>query len=95
MKSIFLLIVIVSSTSCFSITKSELEQEGYNRLESSFEHMGIGLVEIGIGALQFSRGDPIGGAAGIGLGVKDIKDSIQDFKDAKDLYDRSREVDDD
>lgn len=53
--------------------------------------MGIGLIELGFGAYEFSRGDPIGGAVSVGAGMKDIKDSISDFKEARDLFERSRE----
>ncbi|MBI5274432.1 MAG: hypothetical protein HY860_05195 [Chlamydiales bacterium] len=92
MRSFFLLSFIIFSCSCYAITQSELEQCGQEKLESSFEHMGIGLVEIGFGVFEFSRGDPVGGAVSIGAGVKELRDSVNDFNEAKGLFEKSREI---
>ncbi len=48
------------------------------RFNDWFEHVGVGVVEVGVG-----------------LGIKDIKDSINDFNEAKSLFLKSREVSDD
>ncbi|MEX0961234.1 MAG: hypothetical protein WDZ28_00030 [Simkaniaceae bacterium] len=79
---------------CFAETKSELNQRAQEKLESSYEHMGLGLVEMGVGAFQFSRGDAISGSALIGSGAKEIKDSYRDFSEAVELSKRGRECDD-
>lgn len=53
--------------------------------------MGWDVVEIGAGIFQLTRGDPISGVLGIGMGVKDIKDSVADFNEARNLFEKSRE----
>jgi hypothetical protein len=89
MKKFFLLIIICLISTCYSESKVELEQKGQDKLEDSFEKMGIGLVEIGVGVYEFSHGDAIGGATAIGAGAKSIKDSTEDFKEAKDFFEKS------
>ena len=90
MEIVFSTFILLSSIA-FCVTKSELEQAGHDKLNDWFEHAGIGVVEVGVGAFQFYRGDFVGGAAGVGLGIKDIKDSIKDFNEAKSLFAKSRE----
>ncbi len=72
-------------------TAEELRQEGQSRLEKGFENFGWGVVESGVGIIQFSRGDPIGGSVGVGAGLKSFRDSFEDFGEAKDRFDQARE----
>lgn len=88
----FLFLMVIFS--CNAVTKSELEAQGQDKLESSFEHAGMGLVGVGYGAYAVTKGDYVGGAVSIGAGVKEFKDSLKDFREAKELFEKSRTVND-
>lgn len=79
---------------CSEKTKADLEQQGQDKLEDCFEDFGLGFVGMGIGIFQFYKGDPVGGAVGIGAGIKNFKDCIDDFNEAREAFDLARETED-
>ena len=89
MKPLFVITFILLSGVCCAASK-EIEKQAQDHLERSFEHVGLGVVEIGVGVFEFSKGDPVGGAAAIGAGIKEIKDGVADFNQARDLFEQSR-----
>jgi len=60
-------------------------------LDDALTHSGKALIEIGYGVFQWTRGDPIGGTVGIGLGIMDGKDCLEEFKEAYEMFQEARE----
>ena len=86
----------LSATQIFaSEDREQIKKEAYERLEKGLEQAGLGLVETGVGVYRATKGDPVGAATGIGAGAKSFKDSVESFRDAKELFARSREDEDD
>lgn len=75
----------------YSDEKQEIEQKATETLDKALTHAGLATVEFAVGGLKISHGDAISASIYIGHGIIDLKHSIEEFKEAKDLYERARE----
>ncbi len=92
MKNFFLLTFILFSSACHAETKEELSKEADAKLDSSVEQFQLGGIEILYGVYQVAQGNPVGGAVAIGFAARTLKNSFNDFVEARDLYQQARDA---
>lgn len=71
----------------------DIREEAQEHFEKGYDKAAWGCANIGVGALQFSKGDLVGGALCVGNGVGKIRESIEEFKKSCDLFSDAREQD--
>ena len=82
---------VLSTSLIFTTEKEEIEKQATQTLDKALTHAGLATVEFAVGGLKISHGDAISASIYIGHGIVDLKHSIEEFQEAKDLFERARE----
>ena len=85
--SIFLL-----TTACvFSTEKEDIEKQAKEVLNEALNHSGFAILDFAIGGYKASHGDVLGAGIYAGHGIMNIEKAYHEFKEAKELFEQSRE----
>lgn len=92
-KTIMLYFILLSSTAfCETINLDKTRESAQDKFESGFMKTAIGSIELGLGVLSATRGEITVAAGATAAGIATIKQGISDFKEAKELFERVRDV---
>jgi hypothetical protein len=77
---------------CIHATEKEvIEKQAKEVLNEALNHSGIALLDFTISGFKASHGDAIGAAVCAGHGIIHIEKAYHEFKEAKELFEQSRE----
>lgn len=75
----------------FTTEKKDIEKHAKEVLNDALNHSGIALLDFTISGFKASHGDALGAAVCAGHGIIHIEKAYHDFKEAKELFEQSRE----
>lgn len=77
---------------CIYCTEKEtIEKQAKDSLNDALNHAAFAIIEFTVGGIKISHGDVLSGSLVIGHGILDLSKSCHEFKEAKELFDQSRD----